>query len=237
MGRCLIRTRAARAIAALLLAAGSGAALAADDNPTLAGAGVRSRPDYEGADHRTVDIVPLLRFYRGPWFARTTQGMLEGGARYALAEGLVAGAQLAYEAGPRDGDAGASLGAHLEWDTAVGPAPLNLLARLRQHLDADRGREADLRATLGVFEGGGFTAGVFAQATWASARHQATYYGVNDGGLFYTGAGVLGSYDISRSVVALGSAELRTLGDEAAGSSFVQERSTLFASLGVAYRF
>ena len=68
----------------------------AQDDYTLIGAGVRTRPEFDGSRERTVDIVPVLRYYGRPWFARTTQGILEGGARMELAPGLAVGAQIAY---------------------------------------------------------------------------------------------------------------------------------------------
>src|SRR3954465_8529451 len=66
---------------------------------TLLGAGVRTRPAYDGSASQTVDVIPLVRYYAGALFARTTQGTLEGGPRLRLAPGLVIGAQLAYQAG------------------------------------------------------------------------------------------------------------------------------------------
>src|SRR3954469_13506370 len=118
---------------------------------TLIGAGVRTRPAYDGSASQTIDLIPVLRYYGKPLFARTTQGILEGGARMEVAPGLALGAQLAYEAGRKrseadflkdrdvpDIDPGASVGVHAEWDTKLGPAPLNVLGRLRQNVDRDR---------------------------------------------------------------------------------------------------
>ena len=203
----------------------------------LLGAGVRNRPVFDGSGDQTTDLIPVLRYYGTPWFARTTQGILEGGARFALKQGLDAGVQLAYEPGPRDGDPGASLGLHLELDTKIGPAPLNLLARTRTHLDSDRGTQADLRATLGIYGGGGLQAGVFGQATWASEKHMQAYYGVGDAGLLFTSVGLLASYDLARHWVAVASAELRRLASEPSRSGFVQDRTNRYLSAGLAYRF
>ena len=203
----------------------------------LLGAGVRNRPVFDGSGDQTTDLIPVLRYYGRPWFARTTQGILEGGARFALKQGLDAGVQLAYEPGPRDGDPGASLGLHLELDTKIGPAPLNLLARTRTHLDSDRGTQADLRATLGIYGGGGLQAGVFGQATWASEKHMQAYYGVGDAGLLFTSVGLLASYDLARHWVAVASAELRRLASEPSRSGFVQDRTNHYLSAGLAYRF
>src|SRR5687768_11595414 len=203
----------------------------------LLGAGARNRPVFDGSADQTTDLIPVLRYYGRPWFARTTQGVLEGGARFALKPGLDGGVQLAYEQGPRDGDPGASLGLHVELDAKVGPAPLNLLARTRTQLDSDRGSQADLRATLGIYGGGGLQAGVFGQASWASEKHMQEYYGVSDAGLLFTSLGLLGSYDLSRHWVAVASAELRRLASEPARSAFVQDRTSHYLSAGFAYRF
>ena len=204
---------------------------------TLLGAGARNRPVYDGADRQTTDLIPVLRYYGAPWFARTTQGILEGGARIALAAGLDAGVQLAYEQGPRDGDPGASLGLHLELDTKVGPAPVNFLARTRTHLSSERGSQADARLTLGVYGSAGLQAGVFGQGTWANEKHMQAYYGVREAGLLFTSLGVLGSYDLSRRWLAVASAEARRLSSDAARSALAQDRSGFYASAGLAYRF
>ena len=212
-------------------------AFAQSEDYTLIGAGVRSRPEFDGSGSRTVDLIPVLRYYGKPWFARTTQGILEGGARTALEPGFDAGVQLAYEQGPRDRDPGASIGAHLELDRKLGPMPVNLLFRLRKHLDSDRGAQADLRATAGVYGDARASAGVFAQATWASAKYTQAYYGISDGGLLYTSLGALGSYDLSRQWVLVGSVEGRRLSDDVARSPIVERRSGYYASAGLAYRF
>jgi outer membrane scaffolding protein for murein synthesis (MipA/OmpV family) len=209
----------------------------AQDDYTLLGAGLRTRPDFDGASNRTVDVIPVVRYYGRPWFARTTQGILEGGARWSAGRGFDVGAQLAYEQGPRDQDPGASVGVHAEWDTNLGPMPLNLLARVRQHLDSDRGSAADFRATAGVYGSHGIQAGVFGQATVASAKNFRTYYGVGDGGLLFTSLGLLGSYELARRWMLVGSTEVRRLSDDAARSPFVSRRTGVYASLGLGYRF
>src|SRR6185295_20360798 len=84
-----------RVLFVLLLACSTAAA--AQSNPpqedlgTLLGLGVRSRPDYDGASKQEVEPIPVIRYYGKTLFARTTQGILEGGARFDLARGLVAG--------------------------------------------------------------------------------------------------------------------------------------------------
>jgi outer membrane scaffolding protein for murein synthesis (MipA/OmpV family) len=211
------------------------ASLAQADEQLL-GAAVRSRPHYDGSERRTTDLVPVVRYFHGPWFARTTHGILEGGARYA-AGGLAAGVQVAHEAGPLDGDAGASLGAHAEWTTRLGPAPVNALARARSQTDSERGRLFDARLTVGVYGSHGLRAGLFGQATWASEKHMLAYYDARDSGLLYTSAGLMGSYEFGRRWLAVGSAELRRLADAPARSAFVQDRTNTYVMAGVAYRF
>jgi outer membrane scaffolding protein for murein synthesis (MipA/OmpV family) len=226
-----------RYVTVIALASSSAFAQGSPQAETLLGAGLRYRPHYDGSDRQTTDMVPVLSYSRGPLFARTTYGVLEGGARFAMAGGLSAGVQLAHEAGPRDGDPGASVGAHLEWNTKAGPAPVNALARLRSHLDSERGVQLDARLTVGIFESGGLRAGLFGQATWGSEKHLLAYYGVRDSGLLYTSVGLLGSYDLGRRWLAVASAELRRLADNPASSAFVQDRTNSYVSAGIAYRF
>jgi outer membrane scaffolding protein for murein synthesis (MipA/OmpV family) len=222
----------------------------AQENPILLGAGLRARPAYDGSSTQHADVIPVIRYYGKPWFARTTQGMLEGGVRSELAPEFWAGAQLAYEAGRKksesaflasrnepDLDVGASAGLHLEWDRKLGRMPINFLLRARQHLDTDRGGQADLRITAGVFSRGGLQAGVFGQATYASANAMLSMYGIHNAGLMFLSAGLLGSYDVSRHWVAVGSFELRSLRDDAAHSPLVERTTNYYASAGLAYRF
>ena len=204
---------------------------------TLLGAGVRSKPDFLGSNDRKVELVPVVRYYGGPWFVRTTHGVFEGGARTALGGGFEAGAQLAAEEGPRDDDLGASAGAHVRWEGNLGPAPISLLARARQHLNTDRGLQVDTRATAGVFASGGFGLAVFGQATWANARSTQAHYALPESGLLYTVLGLQGGYEISRHWLAVGNLERRALSSDVARSAIVQRRSGSYASAGLAYRF
>lgn len=204
---------------------------------TLVGAGIRTRPEFDGFSERKTDLIPVLRYYGRPWFARTTQGILEGGARWSAGRGLDLGAQLAYEQGPRDHDPGASIGVHAESDYRLGPVPLDALVRVRQHLDTERGWQADFRATAGVYEGHGAHAGVFGQFTLASAKYYRAYYAVDESGLLYTSLGALASYDLAPHWVLVASLERRHLSDNAARSALVVQRSASYAALGLAYRF
>jgi outer membrane protein len=226
------------------------ACAAQDAGPVLLGAGVRSRPAYDGSSSQRTDVIPVLRYYGRAWFARTTQGMLEAGWRDELAPQFWAGAQIAYEAGRKrsespllearnepDLDPGASLGLHLEWDRRFGRVPVGFLIRARQHLDLDRGGQADLRITAGVFSRGGLQAGIFGQATWGSEDAVRSMYGAPNAGLLFVSAGVLGSYDLGRHWVLVGSLELRALRDEAEHSALTERRSNRYATAGLAYRF
>ncbi len=228
----------------------------------LIGAGLRARPAYDGSDSQRGELIPVLRYYGRPWFARTTQGVLEGGARIELAPGLNLGVQLAYEGGRAanesgflrshdvpDIDPGISFGLHAEWDRKLGPVPVTLLARARRHAHADRGAQADLRINAGIYGEGGVLAGVFAQATWANAKSVQSFYGITpqqsttlpafDGGSgpLFTSIGLLGSIDLSREWLALGSVEARKLRGDAARSPLTERTSNYYASVGLAYRF
>jgi outer membrane scaffolding protein for murein synthesis (MipA/OmpV family) len=236
----------------LLIAPISALAQFVPEDYTLVGVAVRTRPAYDGSESQRTDLVPVLRYYGKPWFARTTQGILEGGARWALAPGLDAGVQLAYEEGRKtsessllqslnlqDVDPGASIGAHLEWDSKIGPAPISLLGRVRQNIDTDRGAQADLRFNVGLHSGGGLIVAAYAQATWASSKSIETYYAINnaDSGLLNTSVGLLGSYDFSRHWSAVAGAQCRWLHGDAASSPIVERKSSYYASAGLAYRF
>ena len=234
----------------LLLPATASAQLLPEDYIAI-GAALRTRPAYDGSDDQRTDLIPLLRYYGTPWFARTTQGVLEGGARFPLARGLDAGVQLAYEEGRKssesdlleslnlpDLDPGGSLGAHIEWDFMLGPAPSSLLARWRQHLDSERGAQADFRFNIALYGSRGFFVALYAQATWADAESIRSFYLVDAGsGLLHTSAGTLASYDLSRHWQLVAGLQLRRLHGDAAQSPIVEDKSSLYANAGVAYRF
>lgn len=233
-------------------------------NDGLLGPAIRLRPAYDGADTQRGELVPVIRYFGEPWFVRSTQGVLEGGVRTQLAPGLHAGAQLAYEPGRKtresafltslgisDIDLGASIGAQLEWDSKIGPAPITLLGRVRQHTESDHGAQADLRLSVGVFQRGRFAAGVFTQATWANAKSTRAFYGVTPpqsaasglpvyapgSGLLFSSFGVLWSVDLTRDWVIVGSTEARHLRGDAKDSPLVERTSNYYSSVGVAYRF
>jgi len=219
---------------------------------TLVGLAVRTRPAYDGSESQVTDLIPVLRVYGKPWFARTTQGVLEGGARWELTPGLDAGVQLAYEEGRKssessllqslnvaDVDPGVSIGAHLEWDSKLGQVPVSLLGRVRQNVDPDRGAQADLRLNFGVYGSGRSIVAAYAQATWANSKSIESYYAINsaDSGLLNTSIGLLGSYDFSRHWSAVAGVQCRWLHGDAASSPIVERTSSYYANAGLAYRF
>ena len=228
------------------------------------GAGVRTRPAYDGSAAQRTDLIPTVRYYGGPWFARTTQGILEGGARTELAQGLNVGAQLAYEGGRLASESdflrssnfpdikpGASVGLHVEWDQKLGPMPVTLLARGRHFVDRDRGAQADLRFTAIVYGGGAITAAVFVQGTWADSKSNQSFYGITPGqsastglpvysagsGPLFTSGGLLWGADLSREWIVVGNLEARRLRGDAARSPLAERTSNHYASASLAYRF
>ena len=233
-------------------------------NESMIGAGVRLRPAYDGSDSQRGELVPVIRYFGQPWFARSTQGVLEAGARLQLTRELHAGAQVAYEPGRRtresdflenrsvfDIDRGASVGAHVEWDHKIGPVPIILLVRARQHADSDRGAQADFRLSVGVLRSGRLGAGVFAQTTWANTKATRSLYSVTPqqsaasglpayetgSGFLFTSVGLLWSVDLTPDWVMVGNFEARRLQSDARRSPLVERSTNYYGAAGVAYRF
>jgi outer membrane scaffolding protein for murein synthesis (MipA/OmpV family) len=220
----------------------------------LIGPALRSRPAYTGSKSQHADVVPILDYDYGRLFARTVQGVLEGGAHTQVGSGFTIGAQLAYEEGRKASESsflrdrnvtdigiGVSYGVHAEWDTKLGPAPVLLLVRVRQQARSERGAQADLRAIVGVYKSGPFEAGIYGQATWADRKSTRTYYGQPgfdpSGGLLFASAGLLGSYDIDQRWALIGSVECDRLQGDAARSPLAERKSSYYAVAGIAYRF
>ncbi len=230
----------------------------------LLGAGIRSRPAYDGAAASRSEAIPVVRYYGRPWFARTTQGVLEAGARTRPDHGLTYGAQLAYEGGRlqaesaflenhriEDIDPGASLGVHAEWDAELGRMPITLLGRFRRHTDSALGSQADLRFTGGVYGGGRFNAAIFVQSTWADGEAAQSHYGITPAqsaasglpayeagaGVLHVSAGLLWSYDLDRRWMWVGTLQARQLRGSARRSPLVEDATATYFSLGLAYRF
>jgi outer membrane protein len=233
-------------------------------NESLLGPGLRIRPAYDGSASQETELVPVVRYFGQPWFARSTQGVLEGGVRIQLVPGLHGGAQLAYEPGreARESDflknhgvaaidQGASVGVHLEWDHQFGPVPITLLVRTRQRTDSTRGAQADLRLSVGAYRSGSFAAGIFTQATWANTKSTGTFYDITPeqsaatglpafhaaSGWLFASFGVLWSVDLNSDWIVVGSMESRRLRGDAARSPLAERGSNDYASAGLAYRF
>jgi outer membrane scaffolding protein for murein synthesis (MipA/OmpV family) len=195
------------------------------DDEKYIGIGARARPAYDGADGSRGEVIPYLRLYGDHLFARTTQGMLEGGWRTRPFGAWVFGAQVAYEEGRvtddsaflkdhhfDDLDPGTSIGLHAEADWKIGAMPLNALVRYRQNIDPDQGAQADLRLTAGIFSRWGVEAAVFGQMTWANGKSTQSYFGITPqqsavtglpvyaagSGLRHVQLGLLGSVNLSR---------------------------------------
>lgn len=235
----------------------------ADDDKYI-GIGARVRPAYDGADSSRVDAIPYVRLYGEHFFARTTQGILEGGWRTQPFGGVVFGAQLAYEEGRKAGDSAfltehhfenldpsASIGFHAEGDWKIGPVPLNLLLRYRHDADSDNGAQTDLRVTAGILEWGRMRAALFGQVTWGDEKSAQRYFGITPQQAAATGlpaynagsgtrliqTGLLGDADIAKHWVGLWGITFQRLQDDASGSPIVRDRNNWYANAGAAYRF
>jgi outer membrane scaffolding protein for murein synthesis (MipA/OmpV family) len=240
------------------------AASAELSNDSMIGPGLRNRPAYDGAQSQGLELVPVIRHFGGLWFVRSTQGVLETGMRTELLPGLHAGAQLSYEPGRKASESeflqnhqiantssGGSIGLHMEWDHVIGPVPITLLTRVRQNIDTDRGAQADLRLSIGVFQKGPFSTGIFTQATWANARSTNALYGLDPqqsaitglpvfqpgSGLLFSSVGLLWSVNLNPKWVVVGSLERRRLTGDAANSPLVECLSNSYISAGLAYRY
>ena len=211
-------------------------AAALDEDVQFIGAGVYSHPKYEGSSIRHNDPIPQISYSADRWFARTTEGILEGGARWNVGRSAAVGVQAAYEDGPRGEHPGASLGVHAELEGKVGPAPLSAVFRIRQFMSNGNGWEADARVNLGVYQGHGWGLALYGQATWANEKIFNHFYAVNDSGLQYTALGTWGGYAVTPKWLFIFSAEERRLADTAMPSPFVERRSGFYGSLGLAYR-
>ena len=233
-------------------------------NDPMIGPGLRTKPAYDGSDTQQLEVVPVIRYFGQPWFLRSTQGVLEAGARMSLAPGLHVGAQVAYEPGRRNKDSdllenrnlasvdrGASIGAQLEWDQKIGPVPITLLTRFRQHTESDRGAQVDLRLSAGILQYGRLGMGVFTQATWASDKSNDSMYSITPAqsaasglrayeagsGWLFTSFGLLWSVDITKQWVAVGNLEARHMQGDARRSPLVERSTNYYAAAGVAYKF
>lgn len=240
-----------------------GLAQAELDDSDFFGALVRTRPAYDGSASQVGEALPVLRYFGHPAFVRTSQGMLEGGGRWEMQTHLHAGLQLAYEAGREASEShflaahhvpdvshGASAGAFVEWDPSLGPVPLSVLVRGRQQTRLDRGAQADIRLNAGVYGGRRIDAEVFAQASWATARSNASLYGVTPGESTITGlapfapgsawsslsGGLNAIANLTKHWFLVGTVERHWLPHGIGASPLAERGSNTLASLGLAYR-
>ena len=252
-------------LSASIVALFSSQALAqkADDEKYI-GIGARVRPAYEGADSNRGDVIPYVRWYGEHFFARTTQGILEGGWRTRPFGSVVFGAQLAYEEGRVTGESAflkqhdfadlnpsASLGLHAEGDWEIGPMPLNALLRYRRDMESDNGAQTDLRVTAGILDWRGVRAGLYGQLTWGDGNSTRRYFGITPqqsatSGLpaYNAGSGVrnirvglVGDVDLAKHWLALWGLNLQEIQGDARNSPILQDRTNWYANAGVAYRF
>jgi len=249
----------------LLLATTSPAVFAEDvPNPVFLGIGAWVRPAYDGASTSRTVAIPAIRFYGQPWFARSTFGMLEGGMRAELLNGLTLGGQFAYEGGRESSESefllkhaftslspSLSWGMHAELEKKIGPMPFIALLRYRQDIDTERGAQADLRLTAGLYSNLGLNAGIFAQTTWANSNAANYYFGITTqqaatsslpyyelgSGPLFNSAGLLWSYDLHQNWILLGSLETRMLRSGPLDSPLVQDSTSRYISLGLAYQY
>lgn len=246
------------------IAACAGAHAQSPDDQQYLGIGARVRPAYEGAESNRVDAIPYVRLYGEHLFARTTQGILEGGWRTRPFGGIVFGAQLAYEEGREsdesaflserhfeDLDPSASIGLHAEGDWMLGPVPLNALLRYRHDADNDNGAQTDLRVTVGILSWRGVRAGLIGQVTWADDDAMQRHFGITPqqaavsglpayspgGGLRSAQLGVIGDVDIARHWVGLWGFHYDRLQGDAADSPLARKQGTWYANAGIAWRF
>jgi outer membrane scaffolding protein for murein synthesis (MipA/OmpV family) len=255
--------KATLVLMACAMYAGSAAAQSIDDEKYI-GVGARLRPAYDGADTSRVDAIPYLRLYGEHFFARTTQGILEGGWRSQPFSGITFGAQLSYEEGRKadestflsnhhfdDLDPSVAIGVHAEGDWNLGPVPVNALVRLRKDVDSDNGANVDLRTTAGILDWHGVRAGAFGQLTWSDGKSTRRFYGITPSQAAATGLaaydagagarfvqfGLLGDVDIAKHWIGLWGMTWQRLQGDAANSPVTQERNNWYANAGIAYRF
>ena len=240
------------------------AARAELSDESLLGPGLRSQPAYDGSASQRAQLVPVVRYFGDPWFLRSTQDVLEAGARVQIQPGLHLGSQLAYEPGRKanespfleghhvaDVDRGASLGGLLEWDHMFGRMPVTIVTRLRQHLDLKRGLQADIRVSAGMLRTGPVAAGTYVESTWANANSVDRFYGITPAQAITTGlpsfvgtsgwlTAVFGlgvRLDLNRNWLAVAAAESRHLLNTVARSPLVERTQNYYLTIGCAYRF
>jgi len=214
------------------------------------GAGVRSGPAYDGPPPTRTELIPSVRYYGRPWFARTTQGMLEGGARIEITTDLHLGAQFAYEGGRIASEAVFLASRNVRTSSRALP-PASMPNGISGS-DRCRSRSWPARASSSTPTGGRRPICALPRSSTAAARSPClsssrgpgrsaksnqSFYGVTPevsastglpqytpgSGLLFTTGGVLWGVDLSRSWIVVGNLEARRLHGDAAGSPLVEQ--------------
>jgi outer membrane scaffolding protein for murein synthesis (MipA/OmpV family) len=108
-----------------------------------------------------------------------------------------------------------------------------------------------MRLSIGVFQHGPVSVGIFTQATLANARSTNALYGLSPqqsaitglpvfqpgSGLLFSSVGLLWSVNLNPKWVVVGSLERRRLTGDAANSPLVECLSNSYISAGLAYRY
>ena len=240
----------------------------AQDEPAhaknLIGPAVRVEPEYEGSDKSRTKPIPILDYTSGAFFARSTQGILETGARYKVLNNLSIGAQAAFEPGRKAGDsdflksrnfedidAGASVGVFAEGTYKLGPVPLTGLIRYRQNSDSALGAQVDMQAEAGVFGNQRVRVAVFGRLTYANDKAMQSYFGITPSqsvrsglpayeakaGLRSASFGAKALVTLSQSWSAIIILEAQQLQGKAKDSPIVRDSNGVKGTIGLAYRF
>jgi outer membrane scaffolding protein for murein synthesis (MipA/OmpV family) len=251
----------------LLLISPIGLAFAAETpSPALIGASVRIGPEYDGSRSTDIGLIPVLMYSKDLWFARTTEGILEAGAKAVLFGNLNYGIQAAYEEG-RDShnadflqmhhvdslDPSLSLGGFLQYQNIIKSVPVDILARYRKDIDSSRGDQVDLRVTAGIYRSKDkkLNAEIFAQSTWANDKAIQSYYGINNdeafttklsefhpsGGNLSNEFGFWCSYNLSSHWMLMGNVERHQLEGDAKNSPLTEVSHNNYFSFGAAYQY
>jgi outer membrane scaffolding protein for murein synthesis (MipA/OmpV family) len=234
--------------------------------PILLGISVQIRPEYDGSRSANMGLIPVLMYSKDHWFARTTEGILEAGAKTVLVGNFYYGIQVAYEEG-RDShysdflklhrvdnlNPSLSLGGFLQYQNTIGSVPLDMLARYRKDIDISRGDQIDLRLTAGIYRSKDkkLNAEIFAQSTWANDKALQNYYGITNqdavttglspfhpnGGNMSNEVGFWGSYNLNSHWMLMGNIETHQIARDAKHSPLTEVSQNNYFSLGVAYQY
>jgi outer membrane scaffolding protein for murein synthesis (MipA/OmpV family) len=251
----------------LILISPFGLAYAAETpSPTLIGASVRIGPEYDGSRSSDIGLIPVLMYSKDIWFSRTTEGILEAGAKAILLDNMYYGIQAAYEEG-RDShnsdflqmhhvdsiDPSLSLGGFLQYQNSIKTVPVDIILRFRKDIDSARGYQVDLRLTAGIYRSKDkkLNAEIFAQSTWADDKAIQSYYGISNDASFTTKIsafhpsggnlsnqfGFWCSYNLSSHWMLTGNVERHQLEGDAKNSPLTEVSHNNYFSFGAAYQF